>query len=81
MLVRQAKITSKGQVTIPVEVRKALKLQDGDTVTFEVDEAGRASFKAQHEEDPFASWAGALRQGKGKTIKQIILEEREERGW
>lgn len=30
-----AKITSKGQVTIPIEVREALGLKQGDTLTFE----------------------------------------------
>lgn len=29
-----AKVTSKGQITIPVEVRKALGLKPGDVVTF-----------------------------------------------
>ncbi len=32
----QAKITSKGQVTIPAEVRKALGLKQGDMLAFEV---------------------------------------------
>lgn len=31
-----AKITSKGQVTIPVEVRQALGLKQGDMLAFEV---------------------------------------------
>jgi AbrB family looped-hinge helix DNA binding protein len=31
-----AKITSKGQVTIPAEVRKALGLKQGDMLAFEV---------------------------------------------
>ena len=31
-----AKITSKGQVTIPVEVRQALGLKKGDMLAFEV---------------------------------------------
>ncbi|MBN1192832.1 MAG: AbrB/MazE/SpoVT family DNA-binding domain-containing protein [Coriobacteriia bacterium] len=31
-----AKITSKGQVTIPAEVREALGLKKGDTLAFEV---------------------------------------------
>lgn len=31
-----AKITSKGQVTIPADVRKALKLAEGDQIVFEV---------------------------------------------
>ena len=32
-----ARLTSKGQVTIPSAVRKALGLQDGDRVVFRVD--------------------------------------------
>ncbi len=32
----KAKITFKGQVTIPKEVREALTIQEGDTVIFEV---------------------------------------------
>ena len=31
----RAKVTSKGQVTIPVEVRRALDIHAGDTVVFE----------------------------------------------
>lgn len=34
-----AKVTSKGQVTIPVEVRRALGIEEGDQIVFEV--AGR----------------------------------------
>jgi AbrB family looped-hinge helix DNA binding protein len=34
--VPDAKITSKGQVTIPVEVREALGLKRGDLLAFEV---------------------------------------------
>ena len=35
MLLKMSKITSKGQVTIPVEVRRALGLDVGDTILFE----------------------------------------------
>ncbi len=35
-----AKVTSKGQVTIPVEIRKKLGIKDGGKVLF-VEEAGR----------------------------------------
>lgn len=37
---RRSKITRKGQVTIPIEFRKALELREGDTVLFEMDEKG-----------------------------------------
>jgi AbrB family looped-hinge helix DNA binding protein len=32
-----SRLTTKGQATIPVEVRKALRLKQGDTVVFEMD--------------------------------------------
>lgn len=31
-----SRLTSKGQATIPVEIRKALRLKEGDTVVFEM---------------------------------------------
>lgn len=31
------RLTSKGQTTIPVEIRKALRLKEGDSVLFELD--------------------------------------------
>ena len=35
MLLKLSKITSKGQITIPAEIRKALDLAAGDTILFE----------------------------------------------
>ncbi len=32
----RARVTSKGQVTVPVEVRRALDVEEGDTLVFEV---------------------------------------------
>ncbi len=37
-----AKVTSKGQITIPVSIRKHLHLQPGDAVDFFIDEGGTA---------------------------------------
>lgn len=36
-----AKLTSKGQITVPAEVRKALHLKSGDTLVWEVRENGK----------------------------------------
>lgn len=35
------KMTSKGQITIPIEIRKALKLEEGSKVAFVTDDEGR----------------------------------------
>jgi AbrB family looped-hinge helix DNA binding protein len=80
MLMKTAKVTSKGQVTIPAEVRAALRLREGDTVTFEVEE-GRAILKPQRDDRPFAKYLGVLREDQDLSAKQIVAELREERGW
>lgn len=37
-------VTSKGQITIPRDVRKALGIESGDKVRFNVDDKGRVFF-------------------------------------
>ena len=39
-----AKLTSKGQITIPVQIRKKLKLKEGDKVFF-TEEGGKIIFQ------------------------------------
>lgn len=34
----QSRLSSKGQVTVPVEVRKKLHLEPGDTVVYEIED-------------------------------------------
>ena len=36
----KARLTSKGQLTVPADVRRALGLEKGDTVSFELEETG-----------------------------------------
>jgi antitoxin PrlF len=40
-----ARVTTKGQVTIPAEVRKALDISAGDDLLFEIVEAGEARIR------------------------------------
>lgn len=40
-----ATITSKGQITIPIEVRKSLKLKAGDKIDFYETEDGKFAFQ------------------------------------
>jgi antitoxin PrlF len=39
-----ATITSKGQITIPVDIRSGLNLRSGDRINFILDESGKVSF-------------------------------------
>ncbi|WP_067725875.1 AbrB/MazE/SpoVT family DNA-binding domain-containing protein [Oceanobacillus damuensis] len=36
----EAKLTSKGQITIPIEIRRMLELDTGDQVSFTINENG-----------------------------------------
>ena len=36
----RARITSKGQVTLPVEVRRRYKLEAGDEIAFQMEDSG-----------------------------------------
>jgi AbrB family looped-hinge helix DNA binding protein len=42
-----SRATSKGQITIPIEVRRALGIQPGDVVTIRLDDCGRAIVEPQ----------------------------------
>ncbi|MGA2168798.1 MAG: AbrB/MazE/SpoVT family DNA-binding domain-containing protein [Terracidiphilus sp.] len=73
-----AAVTSKGQITIPVEVRQKLRLQAGDRVTFIENEDGDFVLKAK---------TGSLADVKGMwkwTGKPVTIEEMNEtirKGW
>ncbi len=72
-------LSSKGQVTIPLEVRKRLGLREGDRVEF-VTENGKIYIRpARGEANPFERWAGALPAFKSlEEINAWINEMREE---
>ena len=64
-----AKVTSKGQITIPIEVRKALRLKTGSEVFF---------FEAEPSEWGFRPRTGSIWDLKGcvpKPEKPISVEE------
>jgi AbrB family looped-hinge helix DNA binding protein len=65
-----ATITSKGQTTIPKEIREQFNLQPGDRILFFVNEAGRIEIQPLID---ITSLKGLLKRPKGKaaTIEQI----------
>lgn len=69
-----ARVTSKGQVTIPADVRKALAIEQGDDLVFDVgpDQSARLRVvKRQRLSDLF----GALRATRSFPGKEKVREE------
>lgn len=67
-----AKITSKGQVTIPKKVRDRLGLSQGEKIQFH-EEKGIFYIKKSAKKSPFDKWVGSLKRSKKKTDE--IIEE------
>ena len=66
-----AKVTSKGQITIPRKVREKLGIHPGEEVGFEEKE-GMVVMKKALTVSPFDKWTGMLRHQKGKKTDEII---------
>jgi antitoxin PrlF len=59
------KLTTKGQTTIPSRIRKALRIEPGDTVVFTLEDDGKVSLRRAEKfdagflklaSDSFAEW-------------------------
>jgi antitoxin PrlF len=84
LIMELAKITSKGQITLPVSIRRALKLNDGDKVAF-VEENGQyvlanpAMLALRQAQDAFAGFAEENDLKKDEDVVAMIKEIRAER--
>ena len=76
---KQAKITSKGQITIPQEVRRVLGVQPGDKLLFEGDKNG-VRVRPVRTRSPFGKYRGIGNTGIGTGKKKINHWLREMRG-
>ena len=61
-------VTTKGQVTIPIELREKLGIKPGDRVGF-VDEGDRIVL--QRQETAIEAVFGLVKTGKGVTLEQM----------
>lgn len=66
-----AKITSKGQITLPLEVRKRLGIGPGDEIEFQ-EENGRYVLLKKVTSSPFDSYLGFLQDKRGSDPDKII---------
>jgi AbrB family looped-hinge helix DNA binding protein len=78
-LQKHAKVTSKGQITVPLDVRRALGIRAGDRLLFESDERGMRVRKLRRE-SPFAKYSGIGNPGIPAGIDGINRWLRELRG-
>ncbi len=77
----EAKITSKGQITVPLEVRKELGVKPGDKIRFEKNEDQEITVRPVRKESPFAKYRGIGTPGIGPGLDAVIKAVREMRGF
>ena len=73
----KARITSKGQLTLPKEVREALNVRPGDEVDF-VQEAGVIRVRKHIDPNAFARYRGYLKEFAGRSTDDLMDELRGE---
>ncbi len=70
-----AKVTGKGQITIPKEVRERMGIQPGDQLEF-VETEGLYHLKKRIDESPFNKWWGYLKHLEGQDVDELVREMR-----
>jgi AbrB family looped-hinge helix DNA binding protein len=70
------RVTQKGQVTIPRQIRSLLSIKTGDEVIFELDKDNVVLKKKTTAERNFHRYVGFLSHLKGKEPKDIIEQLR-----
>jgi antitoxin PrlF len=78
-LEKHAKITSKGQITVPLAIRRALGVRAGDMLLFEQDKTG-VRVRPVRTKSPFAKYRGIGNRGIGSGKKAIRRWTRDMRG-
>lgn len=66
-----AKVTSKGQITLPKKVRDKMGVQSGEGVSFE-EKNGVFYIKKTLKKSPFDKWVGRLKAHRGHKTDEVI---------
>jgi AbrB family looped-hinge helix DNA binding protein len=69
----RARITSKGQITLPVEVRRRYRLQVGDEIAFRMDDAGPRILPLRRR--PIAELRGMFSASRSYPGKEAVRRE------
>lgn len=75
----QAKITSKGQITVPLRVRNALGVKAGDNLVFDMD-GGEVFVRPLRKKSVFAKYRGIGNPGIAAGREAVLKEIRDMRG-
>ncbi len=70
-----AKVTSKGQITIPKSVRDRMGVHPGENVGFE-EKDGLLVIRKVVTKSPFDKWVGRLKHLEGKRSDDLVREAR-----
>jgi antitoxin PrlF len=76
---KRARITSKGQITVPLDIRRALGVRPGDSLLFETDESGVRVRPMRHG-SPFEKYRGIGNPGIPTGRKAVLRLLRNLRG-
>ena len=71
----KGRITSKGQITIPREIRQRLGVGPGDEVVFVEDRDG-IHLRRFIPDSAFAKWSGYLKEYAGRSSDELVAEMR-----
>ena len=80
-MVLEAKITSKGQITVPLEVRKELGVKPGDKIRFEKNSDQEITVRPVRKDSPFEKYRGIGNPGIGSGREAVIKYIRDMRGF
>jgi antitoxin PrlF len=75
MQTEKAKITSKGQLTVPKRVRERLGVGPGDVLEF-VEEEGVFILRKRVRKSPFDRFVGSLRHLEGRDPDEVVRDMR-----
>jgi AbrB family looped-hinge helix DNA binding protein len=77
---KTARITSKGQITVPREIRRALGVGPGDKLLFEKDGGGGIHVRPVRTKSPFEKYRCIGTPGIARGKKGVVRRVRELRG-
>lgn len=78
MLQVTSKISSKGQIVVPIEIRKQFDVKEGDSLKFTVKDNGDISLEVVKRDSILDLFGSIQAKGDSKDFEEVRLKAREE---